>query len=52
MRVCRILPFPLSQVMLLKNLELGVARSLVNGSRGVVARLITKAEYTAQVGSV
>jgi hypothetical protein len=36
--------------MLLKNLEQGGARQLVNGSRGVIVRFITREEYGAQVG--
>ena len=40
----------LAQVMLLKNLEQGGARQLVNGSRGVIVRFITREEYAAQVG--
>ena len=36
--------------MLLKNLEQGGARQLVNGSRGVITRFITRDEYAAQVG--
>lgn len=35
--------------MLLKNLDLGSRRSLVNGSRGVITRLITRTEYVAQL---
>ncbi|KAI3437869.1 hypothetical protein D9Q98_000315 [Chlorella vulgaris] len=38
-----------AQVMLLKNLELGVSHSLVNGSRGVVARIITRTEFIEQL---
>jgi hypothetical protein len=45
---CRLLW--LLQVMLLKNLEQGGARQLVNGSRGVIVRFITRDEYGAQVG--
>ncbi|KAL4451826.1 hypothetical protein ABPG75_007488 [Micractinium tetrahymenae] len=39
-----------AQVMLVKNLELtGNTRMLVNGSRGVVTKFITLAEYTGQL---
>jgi hypothetical protein len=41
-------PLP-AQVMLLKNLELGSSQSLVNGSRGVITRIMTRDEYLAQV---
>ncbi|PRW56986.1 DNA helicase ATP-dependent [Chlorella sorokiniana] len=40
-----------AQVMLVKNLELGGSHMLVNGSRGVVTRFMTRAEYEADLRS-